>query len=227
MTVSPARPAESLWPARIAILIVIALQVTLYDRLTAGPNWLLPFLEAALLPLTIVRYAHLRQVARLEGGRLGWLPSHGAARVMAFGLIMLLNLANLVSLLLLVQALLPCSRATGRMLLLNALNIWSTNLIVYTLWYWGLDRGGPAKRRAGQERSPDMYFAQTGMPDGAGPWQPSFIDYLFVSFTNATAFSPTDTLPLTPTAKVLMMIQASTSLLTLALVASRAVNILG
>ena len=95
------------------------------------------------------------------------------------------------------------------------------------MWYWELDRGGPLKRRAGPERSPDLYFAQMGMPDGAGRWQPGFIDYLFVSFTNATAFSPTDTLPLTPTVKVLMMVQAATSLLTLALVASRAVNILG
>ena len=132
MNRSTVRPAESLWSARVAILAIIALQVTLNEHLTAGPNWLLPFLEAALLlPLSIVRHAHLRQVTRPEQRGQGWLPSHGAARVLAFGLIMLLNLANLMSLQLLVQSQLHGSRATGRLLLLNARNIWATNLIVY------------------------------------------------------------------------------------------------
>lgn len=223
----PAARSESLWPARIAILIIIALQVILNERLTAGPNWLLPALEASLLiPLSAFRSAHHRRLVSAQPMR-GWLPSHGAMRVLAFGLITVLNLANLSSLLLLVLSLLHGSKATGRLLLVNALNIWVTNLIVYALWYWELDRGGPLKRQGGHERAPDLLFPQMGMDDAAQHWRPVFIDYLFVSFTNATAFSPTDTLPLTPNAKVLMMVQAATSLLTIALVASRAVNILG
>ncbi|WP_293910992.1 hypothetical protein [Deinococcus sp.] len=220
-------PNESLWPARIAILAIIALQVLLNERLTAGPNWLVPALEAGLLiPLSALRRAqHRRGVGPAELGQ-GWLPSHGAMRVLAFVLIAILNLANLASLALLVYSLLHGSKATGRLLLIGALNIWFTNIIVYALWYWELDRGGPFKRQTGSERGPDLLFPQMSMAAGPGGWCPSFLDYLFVSFTNATAFSPTDTLPLTPNVKVLMMIQSATSLLTIALVASRAVNIL-
>ncbi|WP_425144758.1 hypothetical protein [Deinococcus sp.] len=225
MTQLPTGFSSSLWPARIAILAIIALQVLLNERLTAGPNWLLPALEAALLiPLSVVRHAQARQSA--SPSAQGWLPSHGASRVLAFVLIALLNLANLVSLLLLVQALLHGSKATGRLLLINALNIWLTNIIVSALWYWELDRGGPLKRQWRQERAPDLLFPQMAAASGPGDWTPSFVDYLFVAFTNATAFSPTDTLPLTQNVKLLMMVQAATSLLTIALVASRAVNIL-
>lgn len=226
---SPAGPPpESLWPARLAIMAIIALQVGLNERVTAGPNWLLPGLEAALLlPLSVVRGAQRRRIRRHDtvGRTERWLISHGASRVLAFGLIALLNVANLVSLLLLIRSLLHGSKATGRLLLLDALNIWGTNMIVYALWYWELDRGGPLRRGTPQERGPDLLFPQMSAPDTlSGTWRPHFVDYLFVAFTNATAFSPTDTLPLTPTVKVLMMLQAATSLLTLALVASRAVN---
>ena len=226
MTSSSPIHSESLWPARLAILTIIALQVLLNERLTAGPNWLLPTLEAALLfPLSYVRHTqHRRSTVPAELGQ-GWLPSHGAMRVLAFLLIAFLNLANLTSLLLLVQSLLHGSKASGRLLLIGALNIWITNIIVFALWYWELDRGGPLKRQARTERAPDLLFPQMGLPS-PDAWRPAFIDYLFVSFTNATAFSPTDTMPLSPNAKVLMMVQSATSLLTIALVASRAVNIL-
>jgi len=226
---SPRPPlfGESLWPARLAILTIIALQVVLNERVTAGPNWLLPALEVALLvPLSVVRTAHIRRVTAPNVNRQDWLPSHGAARVCSFGLIALLNLANLYSLLLLVQSLLQGSKATGRLLLINALNIWFTNIIVYALWYWELDRGGPVKRQTGEDRAPDLLFPQMNLLPGSITWSPAFLDYLFVSFTNATAFSPTDTLPLTQSVKVLMMVQAATSLLTIAIVASRAINIL-
>lgn len=223
----PSTFGASLWPARLAIVTIIVLQVLLNERVTVGPNWLLPALEAALLvPLSAVRTAHFRNVGTAPSRRSSRLPSHGATRVMAFGLIALLNLANLYSLLLLVESLLHGSKATGRLLLINALNIWFTNIIVYALWYWELDRGGPLKRQFGQERAPDLLFPQMNLPAGPGTWQPAFMDYLFVSFTSATAFSPTDTLPLTQSVKVLMMLQSATSLLTIAMVASRAVNIL-
>lgn len=223
----PSTFGTSLWPARLAILAIIALQVLLNERVTAGPNWLLPALEAALLlPLSVVRTAHARRSLAPTGSSRGWLPSHEAVRVFAFCLVGLLNLANLYSLLLLVESLLHGSKATGRLLLISALNIWVTNIIVYALWYWELDRGGPLKRETGHERAPDLLFPQMSMPAGPEEWRPAFMDYLFVSFTSSTAFSPTDTLPLTQTVKLLLMVQSATSLLTIALVASRAVNIL-
>jgi hypothetical protein len=104
--------------------------------------------------------------------------------------------------------------------------IWLTNVIVFGLWYWDLDRGGPATRLHENHRRPDFLFPQMSTP-GSGPnWTPDFLDYLYTSFTNATAFSPTDTMPLTAWAKLLMMVQSLASLLTVALVVSRAVNIL-
>jgi hypothetical protein len=102
-----------------------------------------------------------------------------------------------------------------------------TNVLLFGLWYWEFDRGGPLRRASGREAAPDFMFPQMAdprmAPDG---WRPSLIDYLYVSFTNATAFSPTDTMPLTPTAKVLMAVQSLASLITVGLVFARAVNIL-
>jgi hypothetical protein len=104
--------------------------------------------------------------------------------------------------------------------------IWLTNVIVFGLWYWELDRGGVAARLRQNHRRPDFLFPQMSTPGSAPGWTPDFMDYLYTSFTNATAFSPTDTMPLTAWAKLLMMVQSLASLRTVALVISRAVNIL-
>jgi uncharacterized membrane protein len=106
--------------------------------------------------------------------------------------------------------------------------IWLTNVIIFGLWYWELDRGGPGARCAPVHREPDFLFPQMVNP-GTAPkgWTPNFLDYLYVSFTNASAFSPTDTMPLTEMSKILMLVQSLASLLIVALVAARAVNILG
>ena len=115
----------------------------------------------------------------------------------------------------------------GRQLLLSAVEIWWTNVLVFALWYWELDGGGPPARLRAPKASRDFAFVQMTDPDLAAPgWLPRFGDYLYVSFTNSSAFSPTDTLPLTRMAKTLMLIQSSVSLVTLLLVAARAVNIL-
>jgi hypothetical protein len=101
-------------------------------------------------------------------------------------------------------------------------------VLLFGLWYWELDRGGPAARRFGPDDPPDFLFPQ--MNDASwspADWKPTLVDYLYLSFTNATAFSPTDTMPLTPMAKWLMSAQALTALVTVALVVARAVNILG
>jgi hypothetical protein len=212
---------ENLWPARAAILATIALYLTLPDRLTVGPTWLPAVLEAALLvPLTIIAPVRHTREMRLQ-------------RLLSLCLIALINLANIGSLVLLIAALLHHGVAIagrpldGQTLLVAALQIWLTNILVFALWYWDLDRGGPIERRRSHHPRPDFLFPQMSTPGCTDPhWAPHFVDYLYVSFTNATAFSPTDTMPLTPWAKLLMLVQALASLLTVALVAARAVNIL-
>jgi uncharacterized membrane protein len=105
--------------------------------------------------------------------------------------------------------------------------IWLTNVIVFALWYWELDRGGPVARACGTRSHTDFLFAQMTAPEFVDKdWEPAFIDYLYLSFTNATAFSPTDTLPLSRWAKLTMMFQSAVSLATVALVVARAVNVL-
>jgi uncharacterized membrane protein len=145
---------------------------------------------------------------------------------MSLVLIAMITLANVVALGELVRALLEHTNAGGRSLVFASVPIWLTNVIVFGLWYWELDRGGVAARLRQNHRRPDFLFPQMSTP-GSGPrWTPDFMDYLYTSFTNATAFSPTDTMPLTAWAKLLMMVQSLASLLTVALVISRAVNIL-
>ena len=105
--------------------------------------------------------------------------------------------------------------------------IWLTNVIVFALWYWEFDRGGPAARAHGLRPFPDFQFPQMDNPALAPPdWEPQFWDYFYVSFTNATAFSPTDAMPLTRWTKMAMLFQSAVSLSTVVLVVARAVNIL-
>jgi hypothetical protein len=115
----------------------------------------------------------------------------------------------------------------GHALIISGMLIWLTNFLIFALWYWEIDRGGPGKRAAGHDGPPDFLFPQMA-DDRIEPlqWRPKFIDYLYVSLTNNTAFSPTDTMPLTPIAKSIMGVQATVSLLTIGLIVSRAVNIL-
>jgi hypothetical protein len=208
---------EPRWPASIAVVVAIALQVVLPQRLDLVPRWLLPSLEGALGLVLLVT----------SPSRRGREP--GLLRVVSIGIIALINAANLVSLAYLVNDLLFPKNAgiTGRVLVYASVPVWLTNIIVFALWYWELDRGGPGLRVTDRRRDPDFLFPQMTAPGAVrGDWCPSFLDYFYVSFTNVTAFSPTDTMPLTAWAKLLMMIQSLASLLTVALVVSRAVNIL-
>ena len=229
---------EPRWPASLAIIAAFALYGLLPPTLTLqamqdalglglGQEWLrwvLPALEVALLvTLTIAE-------PRRRAGEPRWLR-YGAVAIIA-----LVNIANIVSLFLLVRILLhpqvlhlkPGQQLTGEQLLIPSINVWLTNVLVFALWYWELDRGGPDDRSRPVHRRPDFLFPQMTTPHCTRErWTPSFMDYLYVSFTNATAFSPTDTMPLTPWAKTLMTVQALASLLTVALVAARAINILG
>lgn len=206
---------EMRWPASLAVIIALLLYITLPQRLTWGPVWLIPVIELALLvPLSIA-------APRRVPNEATWL------QIASLSLIGVVNISNIASLVLLVDALVHGNKATGAELLLGAVQIWLTNVIVFGLWYWELDRGGPDARSSTEHREPDFLFPQMVTPGcSIVGWSPKFFDYLYVSFTNATAFSPTDTMPLTTWAKALMMVQSLASLLTVALVAARAVNIL-
>jgi len=210
--------SEPRWPGSLAVAAAIALYFALPDKLIAGlgPRWLVPALEGLLGAALLIANPRLSRESR----RL---------RPVAIVLIALVNLANVVSLGELVHELLVNARHApgGRDLIYASVPIWITNVLVFALWYWELDRGGPVSRLEAHRRQPDFLFPQMTAPDSTRPeWSPAFIDYLYTSFTNATAFSPTDTMPLTPWAKMLMMVQSLASLLTVSLVISRAVNIL-
>ncbi len=209
-------PKEARWPASLTVLVTLLLYVTLPQKLTFGPVWLVPVLEVALLvPLSIA-------VPQRHSEELKW------QRYASIGLLAILNAANILSLFFLISELLAGGKHSGEELILAAVQIWLTNVLIFGLWYWELDRGGPGMRLSVKKRGhPDFLFPQMTVDDIAPPdWSPSLVDYLYIAFTNATAFSPTDTLPLTPLAKTLMLTQSLISLLTIALVAARAVNIL-
>jgi len=200
----------------VAVLVAIALQVTLPGRVAAHPRWLLPGIEAVLL-FGIVA-ANPTRISR----RSSQLRTAGIA------LIFVVTSANAWSAARLVDALLN-GRATPdpTSLLLTGGSIWLTNVLAFALWYWEMDRGGPAERAHVTRPYPDFLFGQMQSPELApADWEPAFVDYLYLSFTNAAAFSPTDVLPLARWAKLTMLVQSAVSLLTVALVIARAVNIL-
>jgi uncharacterized membrane protein len=209
-----AAPVRSYWPARLSVLAAIVLYILLPDRVIPGPRYIIPALEAVMLAMlsTTPHRTNVQSPRR---------------RLFATVLVGIVTVANLINLGLLVRALLHGGINNGRELIFSSIAIWLTNVIVFGLWYWELDRGGPSSRHDPDHREPDFLFPQMATPGSGRPdWAPSFVDYLYVSFTNATAFSPTDTMPLTPAAKALMTVQSAGSLLTVALVAARAVNIL-
>lgn len=210
------RRVEPFWQAQLAVLAALALHLALPAQLTVGPPWVMPALEGLLLVGLAVStpYRHAEESA--------W------RRRLAIGLVGLVSAVNAVALVLLVYDLLQGGKANGHELVLAGIEIWTTNALVFGLWYWELDGGGPGRRMSAEPREPDFLFPQMTGPDIGRPgWRPGFVDYLYVSFTNATAFSPTDTMPLTARAKLLMLVQSLVSLTTLGLVVSRAVNILG
>ena len=212
----PAAP-EPVWPAQLTVLAAIGLQLTLPERLTLRPVWLLPALEG-LLVIGLM----LASPRQLE-------YEHPRRKRVAVALIAFVSAANIYSLTELSKHLLHHEIAanSGRELIISGMLIWLTNFLLFALWYWEIDRGGPGVRAAGKDEPPDFLFPQMS-DDRIEPleWRPHFIDYLYVSLTNATAFSPTDTMPLTPMAKVIMGIQSVVSLVTIVLIVSRAVNIL-
>ena len=222
--------ARDFWLARGAVVAVVALQLLLVNDFSIGARWLAPSIELLLLiPLSLATawvHKEVRRATVEEHFHFAGSLRRNIRRA-ALALTALITVMNFVALFFLVRALLGGHAGNARSLLIDAVNIWLTNVIAFALWYWGADRGGPAGRGLGVHTRADFLFPNMTLPEGSGgAWTPGFVDYLFLSFTNATAFSPTDTLPLSGRAKLLMMAEAGISLLTLALVAARAVNIL-
>jgi uncharacterized membrane protein len=206
---------DPFWGPQLVVGAAILLDLSLSTRVTIGPSWLLPLVEALALVGLIAASPHPR------------MRHSPLRRAIAIALIALVSAVNSVSLVLLSHYLLHGRTANGRQLILSGVVLWVTNVLLFGLWYWELDRGGPLARATESESRVDFLFVQMTEPRHAPPnWKPGLIDYLYTSFTNATAFSPTDTMPLTPRAKLLMAAQSLTALVTIGLVVARAVNIL-
>lgn len=222
--VPPEEEAESRWEAAPAVIAVIALQLVLalvslerHWKLWGLPWWVWLL---AVVPETILLGSLVWDSAR----RL--LERIGHRRNVAVALLAVISLENAFALSALIASLVSGQENSGGQLLLKGMTIWGTNVIAYGLWFWAFDRGGPVRRRAPNPKSPDFQFPQMENPQLAEPgWYPLLMDYIYISFTNSIAFSPTDAMPLTRRAKSLMLSESAVSALTILLVTARAVNI--
>jgi hypothetical protein len=207
------------WPALLALLSLGGLNAALPPSLLlGGSRWLLLIVVSALLVPAVI--SHHR-------------GDHGTNQILGFILNALVTAALIISLMLLVRAL-PAHLETPQQLLKSAAALWISNILVFASWYWRLDAGGPHKRdqRRGHFDGAFLFPQMTLEPETRNAsarhreWTPKFVDYLFLAFNTSTAFSPTDVPVLSRWAKVLMMTQSMISLLVIALLAARAVNIL-
>jgi hypothetical protein len=210
---------EPRWPVAVAILVVLFLLSVLPDRILLYPSWLGYVVGSAVLtPLAGVSLTSPRQ----------WWRRVERIVVLVFVVIVgaanLVNLANLTAMMLAREA-----HASGMQLLTSSIALWVTNVFVFSLLYWQIDRGGPEIRIDNKGGWPDWLFPQEAAPaeDVPRDWHATFVDYLYLSYSTATAFSTTEVVPLTPRAKLMMMLESMISLVTIVLVASRAINILG
>jgi hypothetical protein len=207
--------AEPVWHVQLAVACAIFLQLMLSNSLSAAPKYMLAGIEVLLLVILMVSP---------RDGRILWRIKRSAALL----LIVIISVANIVSLILVVHSLLIGGNHDGRQLIASGLAIYLTNIIVFGLWYWEMDSNG-VQGQSPAVRPIDFLFPQMTPGEHVvkpGLWSPTFFDYLYVSVTNATAFSPTDSFPLTHRAKALMAVQSLVSVSTIALVAARAVGIL-
>jgi len=215
---------ESRWEAAPAVVVVIAMQLLLafVSRSQDWRMWRFPWwvwlVPAGLELLLFVALAWDRPRHRLE--------QIGYRREASIALLAIISAANAAILIGVLASLIEGHEKSGGQLLLKAFTVWTTNVITFGLWYWDFDRGGPVRRAESNPPKPDFLFPQLDDPKLAEPgWKPSLLDYMYVSCTNSIAFSPTDVLPLTHRAKVLMFFESALSAVTILLVAARAVNI--
>jgi uncharacterized membrane protein len=216
---------EPRWPVSVAVILAIVFQSLLPASLGLHPRWVHYVLFGLELALIVILFA--ANPIRIE-------RASTPIRTASIGLIFLITVANAFSAVSLVHEIvtnhLPLHispQGAAIDLFLSGAAIWGTNVIAFGLWYWEFDRGGPVSRLQGEREFPDLLFTQMSEPELTPPgWGPRFVDYLYFSFTNATAFSPTDVLPLARWAKLTMLVQSILSLVLGVLVIARAVNIL-
>jgi uncharacterized membrane protein len=210
---------EPLWPVALAILAVLFVLALLPGRIKPFPNWF-PYVVGIVVVLPMA-------AARLTAAIPGWLRIE---HMVTLAFILVAGASNLVSLVYLIHAMVSRSKEIGGLeLLTSSVGVWIINTLIFSVLYWQMDRGGPETRLNNAGTKPDWLFPQEGAPaeDVPPEWRPGFVDYLFLGYSTATAFSTTDVIPLTPRAKMLMMLQSTISLVTIVIVAARAINILG
>jgi uncharacterized membrane protein len=218
---APAVPArvEPRWPVAIATLAVIFVLAALPGRMRLMPVWCLYVAGVAM----VVPMAG----ASLGTAKTGWLV---VERTVTLLVVVVMIASTLAALVYLVVAMVRRSSELGGLeLLTSSVAAWVSNVLMFALLYWQIDRGGPGARANGMGRRPDLYFSQEGAPPQELPpdWRPTFVDYLYHAFSTATAFSATDTVPMTARAKMAMMLESSISLVTIVVVGARAINVIG
>lgn len=216
----------------VAILVAAGLYATLPTRFVVGSSagvystarWIVPALTAILLLVLLLSVPHgrLAQLFDVSTHRL-----RVGRRVVVLTVTGIVSAANGASIVWLVHLLVNGAQTQASQLLRAGIHMWCLNVIVFALWFWELDSGGPRARLDARPADRDFVFPQQMQPepDWSG-WQPLFLDYLYLSFTNATAFSPTDAMPFSRWAKMLMLVESAASLLLAIMVVARAVNIL-
>ena len=209
---------EPRWPVALAVFSVLLLFLLMPGRSRLLSDWSGFAIGAALILLMAG--------VSLGGDRPRWLRFERAAML---GLATILLAMTVIVVAFLVGELLyQPTKFAGQQLLTAGIESWVTNVLAFSIVYWDIDRGGPEKRMNQSATLPDWLFPQTGVPDEVAPdWRPTYVDYLFLAFSTATAFSATDVAPMTGRAKLLMMLESCVSLATLTIVASRALNVLG
>lgn len=212
---SNSRP-ESRLPAIVAVVLIITLVAVMPGRFTLIGHWM-PYVVGAAFVLPMIG-------AGLSPVGSGWAKAEHRLVMLFVVVSLVLQLYILKEL---IQDILTHDRSLEpTTLLATSVALWVTNVLLFALFYYQLDRGGPDSRAAGRPATVDFSFANVGTQEGQAERSPTFVDYLFLSFTSSTAFSPTDTLPMTARAKLLMMVQDAVSLVTIVLVGARAINVL-
>jgi len=203
----------SRWVVFAGVLLLGGIFAALPDHITLGLGWV-PLTIGVLGTLAIVLIQRKRR-----------LLSPYLTRLLSLIMLVVFTLALIGAIILMMHSLSDTSQSQARMLLRTAGLLWCANILVFAFWYWEIDGGGPTQRREKGHRATHFRFPQPADGD-TGSWAPHFLDYLFVAFTSATAFGPTDTSPLSRRAKMLMMTEATISLLTMSVLIGRALNIL-
>jgi hypothetical protein len=208
--------AEPRWPMATAVLAATILYVGMPHRGRVPGWWVFPVVQLVLLGLLIAE----------DPGRID-RRSVALHRLM-LALLVVMTVGTVLGVVVLAYDILAAAEGvTATVLLGRGAAIWLANVIIFSLWYWQVDRGGPAERAAGSAVPPSFAFPENATPELApAGWRPAYPDYLYLAYTNATAFSPTDTLPVRRWAKLTMMVQSTLSLVIAILVLARAINIL-